>query len=90
MWQRPSLDELLKIWIDKNAAAISGRNCSDRDIHIAAFRHFYDLTATDDVDILAKVGFDLVQVPERRDRVDSILGQRWHLAIESRRGTGRR
>jgi len=27
------------------------------------------MDSTDDVDILAKVGFDLVHVPERRDRV---------------------
>jgi len=41
----------------------------DNDIHIAAFRKFFDLDAADDVDILSKVGFDLVRVPMRTDRV---------------------
>jgi type I restriction enzyme R subunit len=63
------LDQLLKIWIDKNARRDLRNELKDRDIHIAAFRHFYEMDATDDVDILAKVGFDLVNVPERRDRV---------------------
>jgi type I restriction enzyme R subunit len=63
------LDQLLKIWIDKNARRDLRNELKDRDIHIAAFRHFYEMDSTDDVDILAKVGFDLVHVPERRDRV---------------------
>jgi type I restriction enzyme R subunit len=36
---------------------------------VTAFRHFFQLDTTDDVDILAKIGFDLVRVPDRRDRV---------------------
>lgn len=63
------LDQLLKIWIDKNLRRDLRNELKDRDVHIAAFRHFYEMDATDDVDILAKVGFDLVNVPERRDRV---------------------
>ena len=63
------LDQLLQIWIDKNTRRDLRNELKDRDIHIAAFRHFYEMEDTDDVDILAKVGFDLVNVPERRDRV---------------------
>jgi type I restriction enzyme R subunit len=63
------IDQLLKIWIDKNTRRDLRNELKDRDIHIAAFRHFYEMEATDDVDILAKVGFDVVNVPERRDRV---------------------
>jgi len=63
------LDELLKIWIDKNDRRDLRAELKDRDIHIAAFRHFYDLDGTDDVDILSKVGFDLPRVPGRHDRV---------------------
>ena len=36
---------------------------------MTACRHFFDLDATDDVDILAKIGFDLVRAPARHDRV---------------------
>jgi type I restriction enzyme R subunit len=64
------LDQLLRIWIDKNSRRDLRNELKDRDIHIAAFRHFYEMDTTDDVDILAKVGFDLVNVPERRDRVN--------------------
>jgi type I restriction enzyme R subunit len=63
------LDELLRLWIDKNTRKELRSELKDRDIHVAAFRHFMEMDATDDVDILAKVGFDLARVPERRDRV---------------------
>jgi type I restriction enzyme R subunit len=40
----------------------------ENDIYPSAFRHYLDLPTTDDVDILAKVGFELVRVPTRDDR----------------------
>lgn len=64
-----SLTDLLQLWIDKNTRQDLRAELKDRDVHVAAFRHFFDLDATDDVDILAKVGFDLVRVPSRHDRV---------------------
>ena len=64
-----TLEELLTQWIDKVSRKDLRAELRDRDIHIPAFRHFYQLDATDDVDILAKVGFDLVRVPSRHDRV---------------------
>lgn len=64
-----SLSDLLKIWIDKNTRRDLRAELKDRDVHVAAFRHFLELDTTDDVDILAKVGFDLVRVPDRHDRV---------------------
>ncbi len=64
-----NISDLLGIWIDKNTRGDLRAELKDRDVHIAAFRHFYDLDGTDDVDILSKVGFDLVRVPARHDRV---------------------
>ena len=64
-----TIDELLAIWIDKNTRRDLRAELKDRDVHIAAFRHFLDLDGTDDVDILAKVGFQLVRVPSRHARV---------------------
>ena len=64
-----SLAELLQLWIDKNTRRDLRAELKDQDVHISAFRHFFELDDTDDVDILSKVGFDLVQVPRRRDRV---------------------
>lgn len=64
-----SLSDLLTIWIDKTTRRDLRAELKDRDVHVAAFRHFLGLEATDDVDILAKVGFDLVRVPSRHDRV---------------------
>ena len=61
--------ELLKVWIDKNTRRDLRDELKDRDVHISAFRHFYDLDDTDDVDIISKVGFDLVRVPNRHGRV---------------------
>ncbi|APR86255.1 Type I restriction-modification system, restriction subunit R [Minicystis rosea] len=70
-----SPDELLKLWIDKNSRKEVREQLTDRDIHIAAFRHFFDLVDADDVDILGKVGFDLGRVPLRRDRADRLWTQ---------------
>lgn len=64
-----ALDELLKIWINKNTRADLLAELKDKDIHIAAFKHYYQLENTDEVDILSKVGFDLMHVPTRHDRV---------------------
>ena len=61
--------DLLNLWIDKGNRQDLRTELKDRDIHVAAFRHFFDLDSTDDVDILTKVGFDLVRVPLRHDRV---------------------
>ena len=64
-----TLSELLKLWINKNDRMELREALKDHDIHVAAFRHFLDLESTDDVDILGKVGFDLIRVPTRHDRV---------------------
>jgi len=64
-----TLDELLKIWISKETRQDLRAELKDRDIHLAALRVYMDLDKTDDVDILAKVGFDLPRVPTRHDRV---------------------
>ena len=65
-----SLDELLAIWIDKKGRRELREELRDNDIYPTAFRHYLDLPHTDDVDILAKIGFDLVRVPTRPQRVD--------------------
>lgn len=65
-----SLDELLGIWIDKKNRQDLRNELRDHDIYPSAFRHYLDLPTTDDVDILAKVGFDLIRVPTRHQRVE--------------------
>ena len=64
------LDELLAIWIDKRTRQELREELRDHDVYPSAFRHYLDLPHTDDVDILAKVGFELVRVPTRPQRVD--------------------
>lgn len=66
---RPSVKDLLRIWIDKGARNDLRSELKDQDVYIAAFRHFLEMDEEDDVDVLAKVGFDLARVPTRRDRV---------------------
>ncbi|WP_278471774.1 DEAD/DEAH box helicase family protein [Gimesia maris] len=63
------ISQLLAIWIDKKSRKELREELSDQDIYTSAFRHYLELSDTDDVDILAKVGFDLFQVPTRNDRV---------------------
>ncbi|MCX6631489.1 MAG: hypothetical protein NTW28_28075 [Candidatus Solibacter sp.] len=60
---------LLDLWIDKSTRKDLRMELKDNDIHVAAFRKYFDLDAADDVDILSKVGFDLERVPMRTDRV---------------------
>jgi type I restriction enzyme R subunit len=68
-----SIDELLKLWIDKNSRKELREELRDHDIYPSAFRHFLELPKTDDVDILVKVGFNLVRVPSRNDRAIRLL-----------------
>jgi type I restriction enzyme R subunit len=63
-----SLDDLLAIWIDRKSRQELREELRDRDIYPSAFRHYLQLPDADDVDILAKVGFQLVRVPTRNDR----------------------
>jgi type I restriction enzyme, R subunit len=63
-----SINELLKIWMDKRSRKDLREELRDNDIYASAFRYYLDLPTTDDVDILAKVGFELVNVPTRDDR----------------------
>ncbi len=70
-----NLDDLLNIWIDKRSRQELREELRDRDIYPSAFRHFLELPETDDVDILAKVGFQLPRVPDRRQRVDRLWTQ---------------
>ena len=65
-----SLDSLLSIWIDKGSRADLREDLREHDIYPSAFKHYLGLDTTDDVDILAKVAFDLVRVPTRHQRVE--------------------
>lgn len=70
-----TIDELLKLWIDRDTRNEVRTELKDRDVYLSAFRHYFDLDAADDVDILAKVGFSLARVPMRHDRVTRIWTQ---------------
>lgn len=69
------IDELLRIWIDKGSRQELREALRDRDIYPAAFRHYLDLPYADDVDILAKIGFQLPRVPNRGDRANRLWDQ---------------
>lgn len=69
------MDELLRIWIDKGSRQELREALRDRDIYPSAFRHYLDLPDVDDVDILAKIGFDLSRVPDRADRANRLLDE---------------
>ena len=64
-----NIDQLLGIWIDRSTRRDLRSELTDRDIHVAAFRHYFELDRSDDVDILGKVGYELVRIPSRHDRV---------------------
>jgi len=64
-----SIEQLLKLWVDPKTRQELRSELLDKDVFLSAFRHFFDMDATDDVDILSKVGFSLPLVPTRHDRV---------------------
>ena len=66
------VDELLRIWTDKKSREELREELRDRDIYASAFRHYLDLPDADDVDILAKIGFQLPRVPSRADRANRL------------------
>ena len=63
------VSQLLEIWIDKKTRKELREELGDQDIYPSAFRKYMELPDTDDVDILAKIGFDYTNVPTRQDRV---------------------
>ena len=67
-----SLDQLLALWIDKRSRSELREELRDQDIYTSAFRHYLELPDTDDVDILAKIGFELPRVPTRHDRTNRL------------------
>jgi type I restriction enzyme R subunit len=69
-----SQEDLLHLWVQKESRREVREALRDQDIYPAAFRHYLDLPDTDDVDILAKVGFELPRVPTRPQRVDRFWG----------------
>ena len=85
-----ALSELMALWIDKRTRGDLRAELKDRDAHVAAFRHFFGLESTDDVDILAKVGFDLVRAPARTDRAARFWEQeeQWLVSQVGEHATG--
>jgi len=69
------VDELLRIWTEKKSREELREELRDRDIYPSAFRHYLDLPDVDDVDVLAKIGFQLPRVPNRADRADRLWDQ---------------
>ena len=63
------LQTLLNLWANRQTRSDVREELKSNDIHIAAFRHYFELDAADDVDILGKVGFSLPTIPMRHDRV---------------------
>lgn len=63
------LDELMGLWVERDQRDEIRRALLEREVFIPALRHVHQLDRHDDVDVLAKVGFDLPRVPTRSDRV---------------------
>lgn len=63
------LDELMGLWVERQRREEIRRALLEREVYLAALRHVNQLDRHDDVDVLAKVGFDLARVPTRSDRV---------------------
>lgn len=72
---KKGVDELLRIWTDKKSREELREELRDRDIYPSAFRHYLDLPDADDVDVLAKIGFQLPRVPNRADRANRLWDQ---------------
>ena len=78
-----NIEELMRLWIDKKTRQDMRDELKDRDIYVQALRHYFDLDDADDVDILAKVGFDLAHIPMRDDRKNRLwtLDEDWIMNI---------
>ncbi|HZF10499.1 MAG TPA: DEAD/DEAH box helicase family protein [Thermoanaerobaculia bacterium] len=83
-----SLPDLLRVWRHPVTRRDLRFALQEKDVHVAALRHLLELAETDDVDILAKLGFDLVRVPSRPDRVARFWDQEdgWLLARVGEQG----
>ena len=72
---KKDVSQLLDIWIDKKTRKELREELGDQDIYPSAFRKYMELPDTDDVDILAKIGFDYTRVPTRQERVGRFWDQ---------------
>ncbi|UDQ77943.1 DEAD/DEAH box helicase family protein [Pectobacterium brasiliense] len=67
------VDELYHLWSSKETRTSLRNQLHNQDISIPALRRYFQLTDSDDVDILAKIGFQLSEIPTRAQRVENIL-----------------
>lgn len=63
------LDTLMDIWVERARRDEVRRALHEREVYLPALRLANQLHRHDDVDVLAKVGFDLSRVPTRDERV---------------------
>ncbi|TWU41884.1 DEAD/DEAH box helicase family protein [Novipirellula artificiosorum] len=68
-----SFDQLIQIWASHDERRSFRNRLGGVDL-IQKLRHQLDMHGVDDVDVLAKVGFDLGDVPTRKDRVRHFWG----------------
>ena len=64
-----SLSQLLKAWASQEDRAMFRDALADQMQTIETIRRRPEMSGVDDVDVLAMVGFGLLEVPTRRDRV---------------------
>ncbi|HHQ6600596.1 DEAD/DEAH box helicase family protein [Serratia fonticola] len=76
------MDELYHLWISKEARVSLRNQLKSQYVNIHVLSQYLNLSDSDEIDIIAKIGFQLTEIPTRAERVEQLLEKRnkWRLA----------
>lgn len=70
------MDELYQLWISKEARVSLRNQLQSQYVNIPVLSQYLHLSDSDEIDIIAKIGFQLTEIPTRAERVEQLLEKR--------------
>ncbi|WP_336936811.1 DEAD/DEAH box helicase family protein [Acinetobacter modestus] len=67
------MDELYHLWINKEARISLRNQLQSQYVNIPVLTQYLHLSDSDEIDIIAKLGFQLTEIPTRAERVEQLL-----------------
>jgi len=67
------MDELYHLWINKEARISLRTQLQSQYVNIPVLTQYLHLSNSDEIDIIAKLGFQLTEIPTRAERVEQLL-----------------
>lgn len=71
-----NMNELYHLWINKEARILLRNQLQSQYVNIPVLTQYLNLSDYDEIDIIAKIGFQLTEIPTRAERVEQLLEKR--------------